>query len=47
LFLSGDVAQLGEPGGAPVPEDRVFVKPVELADLERRIAEFVAAGGPV
>jgi CheY-like chemotaxis protein len=46
LFLSGDVAQLGEPGAAAIPEERIFVKPVELAELERRIAEFLAAGRP-
>ena len=44
LFLSGDISQLGEPGSTPLPEERVFVKPVELAELERRIAEFVASG---
>jgi signal transduction histidine kinase len=46
LFLSGDVAQLGEPGAAAIPEERIFVKPVELAELERRIAEFLSAGRP-
>jgi len=49
LFLSGDVSQLAEPGNTPVPRERVLVKPVELAELERRIAAFVrerkAAGG--
>ena len=43
LFLSGDVSQLAEPGNAPVPRERVLVKPLELAELERRILEFVAA----
>src|SRR5712691_6631712 len=42
LFLSGDVAQLAEPGNTPVPRERVLVKPVELADLEARVAAFVA-----
>ncbi len=50
LFLSGDVSQLAEPGNAPVPRERVLVKPLELAELERRILEFVGAaragGGP-
>ncbi len=46
LFLSGDISQLGAPGSTPLPEERVFVKPVELAELERRIAEFVASGQP-
>jgi len=50
LFLSGDVSQLAEPGNAPVPRERVLVKPLELAELERRILEFVRAarrgGGP-
>src|SRR6266699_1294589 len=49
LFLSGDVSQLAEPGNTPVPRERVLVKPVELAELERRIATFVqelkASGG--
>jgi CheY-like chemotaxis protein len=44
LFLSGDVSQLAEPGGAGVLRERILVKPVELAELERRVAEFVAAG---
>jgi len=43
LFLSGDVSQLAEPGNAPVPRERVLVKPLELAELERRILEFVGA----
>jgi len=43
LFLSGDVSQLAEPGNTPVPRERVLVKPVELAVLEQRVAEFVAA----
>ncbi len=42
LFLSGDVAQLAEPGNTPVPRERVLVKPVELADLEARVAAFLA-----
>jgi len=41
LFLSGDVSQLAEPGNTPVPRERVLVKPVELAELERRISAFV------
>jgi len=47
LFLSGDVSQLAEPGNTPVPRERVLVKPVELAELERRILLFVrgASGG--
>jgi signal transduction histidine kinase len=49
LFLSGDVSQLAEPGNTPVPRERVLVKPVELAELERRIVTFVqelkASGG--
>lgn len=45
LFLSGDVSQLTEPGTRPVPRDRVLVKPVELAELERRVAEFIARSG--
>ena len=45
LFLSGDVSQLAEPGNTPVPRERVLVKPVELAELERRIVEFVAGHG--
>ena len=42
LFLSGDVSQLAEPGNTPVPRERVLVKPVELAVLEERVAQFVA-----
>jgi len=41
LFLSGDVSQLAAPGNTPVPRERVLVKPVELAELERRLREFV------
>ena len=41
LFLSGDISQLAEPGNTPVPRERVLVKPVELAELERRILEFM------
>lgn len=41
LFLSGDVSQLAAPGNTPVPRERVLVKPVELAELERRLGEFV------
>jgi len=44
LFLSGDVSQLAEPGNTPVARERVLVKPVELAELERRILEFVQRG---
>ncbi len=40
LFLSGDVSQLAEPGNTPVARERVLVKPVELAELERRILAF-------
>ena len=28
-----------------MPRERVLVKPVELAELERRVAEFVAMSG--
>ncbi|HXQ28086.1 MAG TPA: ATP-binding protein [Gemmatimonadales bacterium] len=45
LFLSGDVSQLAQPGNTPVPRERVFVKPVELTELELRIAEFVRSQG--
>ena len=41
LFLSGDITHLAGRGLAEVPRDRVLVKPVELAELERRIAAFV------
>ena len=41
LFLSGDITQLAGRGLAPVPRERVLVKPVELAELERRIQEFI------
>src|SRR5437867_270631 len=46
LFLSGDVSQLAEPGNTPVPRERVLVKPVELAELERRIVAFVRGSAP-
>src|SRR5258706_4781341 len=47
LFLSGDITQLAGRGLAPVSRERVLVKPVELAELEQRIQEFMreAAGG--
>jgi signal transduction histidine kinase len=41
LFLSGDITHLAGRGLAEVPRDRVLVKPVELAELEKRIAAFV------
>jgi len=41
LFLSGDITHLAGRGLAEVPRDRVLVKPVELAELERRISAFV------
>lgn len=41
LFLSGDITHLAGRGLAEVPRDRVLVKPVELAELERRIVLFV------
>ena len=41
LFLSGDITHLAGRGVAEVPRDRVLVKPVELAELERRIVAFV------
>src|ERR1051326_8693818 len=41
LFLSGDITHLAGRGLAEVPRDRVLVKPVELAELERRLVEFV------
>jgi len=45
LFLSGDVSQLAQPGNTPVPRERVLVKPVELAELERRILAFARGAG--
>ncbi|HEY3220463.1 MAG TPA: ATP-binding protein [Gemmatimonadales bacterium] len=41
LFLSGDITHLASRGLAEIPRERVLVKPVELAELERRIADFV------
>src|SRR5205809_2185254 len=41
LFLSGDITHLAGRGLAEVPRDRVLVKPVELAELERRIGDFL------
>ena len=41
LFLSGDITQLAGRGLAPVARERVLVKPVELAELEQRLREFV------
>lgn len=45
LFLSGDITQLAGRGLAPVARERVLVKPVELAALERRIQEFIREAG--
>jgi signal transduction histidine kinase/CheY-like chemotaxis protein len=45
LFLSGDVSQLAEPGSAPVPRERVLVKPVELGALEQWVIQFIAEQG--
>lgn len=39
LFLSGDVSRLDGPLDAPIPRERVILKPVELADLEARIID--------
>jgi len=47
LFLSGDISRLAEPGNTPVPRERVLVKPMELAELERRILEFVRPHPPL
>jgi len=41
VFLSGDITHLAGRGLAEVPRDRVLVKPVELAELEKRIVAFV------
>ena len=46
LFLSGDITQLAGRGLAPVARERVLVKPVELAELERRIQEFIREASP-
>ncbi len=45
LFLSGDITQLAGRGLAPVSRERVLVKPVELAELERRLQEFMRESG--
>src|SRR5438093_2796812 len=41
LFLSGDITHLAGRELAEVPRYRVLVKPVELAEVERRIVAFV------
>ena len=41
LFLSGDITQLASRGLAEIPRERVLVKPLELVELERRIADLV------
>lgn len=46
LFLSGDITQLAGRGLAPVARERVLVKPMELAELERRIQEFIREATP-
>jgi signal transduction histidine kinase/CheY-like chemotaxis protein len=46
LFLSGDITQLAGRGLAPVSRERVLVKPVELAELERRLQEFIREAAP-
>ncbi|HYS20383.1 MAG TPA: ATP-binding protein [Gemmatimonadales bacterium] len=49
LFLSGDITQLAGRGLAPLPRERLLVKPVELSELQHRIEEFLkgmrGAGG--
>jgi len=47
LFLSGDGSQLEGVGQVSVSQDRVLVKPVDLAELERRVADFVGGTGGV
>jgi signal transduction histidine kinase len=42
IFLSGDITHLAGRGLAEVPRDRVLVKPVELAELERRLSAFLS-----
>lgn len=37
IFLSGDIAQLDQLGGAEIDPARVIAKPIELAELEQRI----------
>lgn len=46
LFLSGDITHLAGRGLAPVPRERVMVKPVELAELEQRVRDFAAGAAP-
>ena len=41
LFLSGDITQLAGRGLAEIPRERVLVKPLELVELECRIADFM------
>ena len=41
LFLSGDITHLAGRGLSEVPRERVLVKPVELAELERRLVAFL------
>lgn len=41
FFLSGDITQLAGRGVSDIPRDRVLVKPVELAELEQRISNFL------
>ena len=45
LFLSGDITQLAGRGLAPMPRERLLVKPVELSELQHRIEEFLKATG--
>lgn len=41
LFFSGDVAQLGQLGQEAIAPDRVLTKPIDLAELERRVVEHL------
>ncbi|PYP73741.1 MAG: hypothetical protein DMD41_04530 [Gemmatimonadetes bacterium] len=45
LFLSGDITQLAGRGLAPMPRERLLVKPVELSELQHRIEEFLKGTG--
>ena len=40
LFLSGDVAQLGDLDPDEIPPERVLSKPVKLAEFERTLLQF-------
>lgn len=46
VFLSGDLTQLAPGGGAPIPPERVLLKPVALEEVEARLLQVVQRAPP-